>query len=249
MSAPAGPGGLPPPSALTLRPATDAEKLACWRANSVAWAGKLPTTEAYIARETLNGEHARVVGGGSDQGMIYWVLVEPRPDAIDGADGQRTSGAGEREIYSACETLRRPFVMKARPTGADGADVCVEGWGYGIASVFTPPRYRGKGYASFMMERLAAWFDGLGNEHDRPAAGGSDSQQVPFSVLYSDVGVRSPVNTYPTLRPERPLQLPARYVTLLPLPSICRCACSPCLGRYRLSNSSLPLICRTSTPI
>src|SRR2546423_6961050 len=126
------------PSTFVLREATCAEKLACWRANSASWAGKL-TTDDYVGRETVNG------GGDLTRGRIrYWVFTAP-PAATGSTD--------EQEIYAAVESLKKPVALKT----SDGE--CRLEWGYGVASVFTPLKYRGKKIAAWMMRRLGEWFD------------------------------------------------------------------------------------------
>lgn len=108
-------------------------------------------------------------------GVTHWILTDKNlpPDS--------------RPIYASCESLRKRAVS-ARP-GADGQVVLQDGIAHGIASVFTDPRYRGKGYASAMMNKLgptlAKWTDGrqgnvVGAETTAPGS--------LFSVLYSDIG-------------------------------------------------------------
>ncbi|KAH0534034.1 hypothetical protein FGG08_007359, partial [Glutinoglossum americanum] len=144
----------PDPSTLVLREATPAEKLACWRTNSASWAGKL-TPEDYAAREAVNGDQDLTRNGE----IRYWVFTAP-------CDAGSMS---EPEIYAAVESLRKPVVVKTNNGG-----LSIE-WGYGIASVFTPPSHRGKKIATWMMRRLGEWLD-------------SEEAGCRFSVLYSDVG-------------------------------------------------------------
>ena len=128
------------PSTFILREATPAEKLDCWRANAISWAGKL-TPDDYLIRETINGSHDLTGHGG----IRYWVFTAP-PSTADG-------GAGEQERYAAVESLKKPVAVKTSDGGFS-----VEG-AYGIASVFTPPNHRGKKIAAWMMRRLGEWFD------------------------------------------------------------------------------------------
>jgi GNAT superfamily N-acetyltransferase len=155
------------PSTFILREATPAEKYACWRTNSVSWAGKL-TVDDYVGRETVNGSQDLTRNGG----IRYWVFTAP-PTA-GGPDG--------KEIYAAVESLRKPVAVKTSDGGFS-----IE-WSYGIASVFTPPNYRSMKIAAWMMRRLGEWVD-------------SEEAGCRFSVLYSDVGVR-------TVRPVCSLRIP-----------------------------------------
>lgn len=111
-----------------------------------------------MAREKVNGSQELTRDGG----IRYWVFTGPGPK-VDGKDGPEI-------IYASVESIRKPVAVKTR----DG-DLKVE-WSYGIASVFTPPQYRGQKIAKWMMKRLGEWFD-------------SPEADCRFSVLYSDVGV------------------------------------------------------------
>lgn len=178
------------PATFILREATPAEKIACWRTNSVSWSGKL-TPDDYISRETINGsgELAR------DGGIRYWVFTAPasshgpsitnrRSPAGAVVDGEGTEPEPEPQpeqesvIYAAVETLRKPVVVKTYDDGGKSSEV--EECSYGVASVFTPPRFRGQKVASWMMRRLAEILD---------REEGEGHGACRFSVLYSDVGV------------------------------------------------------------
>ncbi|KAI9786686.1 MAG: hypothetical protein M1839_006237 [Geoglossum umbratile] len=125
------------PSTFTLRLATPAEKLACWRTNSVSWAGKLSPSD-YVLRETALGNCTLTRDGG----VQYWVFVGPGSESV------------EDVIYAAVESIRKPVVVKTREGGFS------EEWSYGIASVFTPEQWRRRGFARWMMRRLGERFDG-----------------------------------------------------------------------------------------
>ncbi|KAG9013753.1 hypothetical protein FRB90_005713 [Tulasnella sp. 427] len=107
-------------------------------------------------------EHADVDAGVASTTERYhtWVLV-PRdePDTLD--------------FLSSCETYRRTIFIKAQSQVKESV-------GYGIASVFTRPAFRGKGYASHMMHLL----------HWNPGAFPPENLNgdAVLSVLYSDVG-------------------------------------------------------------
>lgn len=146
------PPSIPDPSTLILRLLTPAEKEASWTTNSVSWAGRL-TQADYVAREAANGASRLLRDGG----VRYWGLT--------------TEGEGG-EIYAAVETLKkRVLVQKNKSFDTEDA--------YGIASVFTPAKYRGHGLAGTMMRKLGEWLD-------------TEEANCRFSVLFSDVGVRLP---------------------------------------------------------
>ncbi|KFY81772.1 hypothetical protein V500_11109 [Pseudogymnoascus sp. VKM F-4518 (FW-2643)] len=142
------PPTIPDPSTLILRLFTLAEKEASWVTNSVSWAGRL-TQADYVAREAANGASRLLRDGG----VRYWGLT--------------TEGEGG-EIYAAVETLKkRVLVQKNESFDIEDA--------YGIASVFTPAKYRGHGLAGTMMRKLGEWLD-------------TEEANCRFSVLFSDVG-------------------------------------------------------------
>src|SRR5438046_9122286 len=92
------------PSRFILRQATPAERLGCWRANSVAWAGKL-TPDDYVQRETVNGSQELTRDGG----IRYWVFTAPPPATGDDDD--------DVVVYAAVETLKKPVAVKTRDGG------------------------------------------------------------------------------------------------------------------------------------
>ncbi|KFZ17512.1 hypothetical protein V502_04555 [Pseudogymnoascus sp. VKM F-4520 (FW-2644)] len=142
------PPTIPDPSTLILRLLTPTEKEASWVTNSVSWAGRL-TQADYVAREAANGASRLLRDGG----VRYWGLT--------------TEGDGG-EIYAAVETLKKRVLVQTSK-GFDIED------SYGIASVFTPAKYRGHGLAGTMMRKLGEWLD-------------TEEANCPFSVLFSDVG-------------------------------------------------------------
>lgn len=145
------PPTIPDPSTLILRLLTPAEKEASWVTNSASWAGRL-TQADYVAREAANGASRLLRDGG----VRYWGLT--------------TEGEGG-EIYATVETLKkRVLVQKNESFNIEDT--------YGIASVFTPAKYRGHGLAGAMMRKLGEWLD-------------TEEANCRFSVLFSDVGVRS----------------------------------------------------------
>ena len=142
-------------STLTLREATPSQVRTTWRNNGASWAGKL-SIEDYLAREHINGT-GLLAGNG---GIHYWIFVA----TDDNSDAP--------EIYASCETIKKQAVVKQ----VDGNHVVEQCWG--IASVYTPVKWRGRGVAREMLRRLKVWLDG-------------EDAHCRFSVLYSDVGVRN----------------------------------------------------------
>lgn len=119
--------------------ATREQTIASWKRTAVEWGTGL-TLEEYIDREFVGekGEFAR------DGKQITWVLA-PRNDPTT------------LDFLCSCETFKRKIAI-ARPSepGQDSEPALEYGLGYGIASVFTPPQNRGKGYGKHMM-RLLHW--------------------------------------------------------------------------------------------
>ncbi|KAG8717667.1 hypothetical protein FRC08_006987 [Ceratobasidium sp. 394] len=154
---------------LTLKRASRAQEIESRKISAVEWA-KWLTLEAYLRRD----EEAEVLDHAKDGRLITWVLVPATdPETLD--------------IMCACETYQRNiFLLPPNETKS------VPATGYGIASVFTPPKFRRKGYAAHMMSLLhfaIAKPEGL---PAFPTAWGAPPVRVNnpgvVSVLYSDVG-------------------------------------------------------------
>ncbi|KAF4610659.1 hypothetical protein D9613_006788 [Agrocybe pediades] len=173
-----------PLSNLTLSPATPAQILESHRRTYEEWgisfAGGM-SMEQYLEREkrTKELECAR------DGKMQVWVLVKrDDPDSLD--------------FLCSCETFKREAWVVHQTSGK--GQPCT---GYGIASVFTPVRNRGKGYAKHMM-RLLHWVLAKREYLDqlewpseewgekpivsRTEQEGSHGGDALFSALWSDVG-------------------------------------------------------------
>ena len=92
--------------------------------------------------------------------------------------------------YHQYSYLRQGFV--AQPSSTDGALLkAIETPSYGIASVFTPPAFRNKGYAKHMMRLLHYVLAPHSVLPPFPEAWGAPPESKGhgrFSVLYSDVG-------------------------------------------------------------
>ncbi|KAF2667844.1 hypothetical protein BT63DRAFT_480753 [Microthyrium microscopicum] len=175
------------PSLMLLHP-TEAEKDQQTRENGASWQGALPTLEAYARREKhLHSQEATVNGG-----LTSWVLVD-------------NSDPNKRLAICGCESIRKRALVAhegiVKDTGA-----------HGIGSVFCPPQYRGRNYASRMMtdlgETLKAWQNEKGNL---------------FSILYSDIGKRFYAKhgwkPFPSTHVSIPASTPKRTSEKLPVAS------------------------------
>lgn len=129
--------------------------------NETEWRGAL-TCDQYLARE-IYMESAPLAADG---GKRSWILTE---------DGL---APGERPILSSCETWKKRTLHNEQ----DSTSI-VEGWAYGIGSVYTDPKYRGRGYASRMFHLLS---EALQNGVDKDEQG--TLIQPVGSVLWSDIG-------------------------------------------------------------
>lgn len=156
---------------LVLAESTKAELQHVWSLHHPMW-GPALRLEDYLHRE----EFLMTVPLAKNGGVTHWILTD------------RNATPDERPIYASCESLRKRAL--ASRLGSDGHVVIQEGIAHGIASVFTNPTYRGKGYASRMMSelgpKLKEWSEG------RKEPKGGDQETVItrslFSVLYSDIG-------------------------------------------------------------
>ncbi|HZF48557.1 MAG TPA: hypothetical protein VE093_07915 [Polyangiaceae bacterium] len=128
--------------------ATDAQKIERDLLAQEAW-GQGLTPEGFAERE----RRLRAQAWASEV-MLTWLLVD------EGG-----------EVLASCETFRMQSVLQ--PKGSAGGAVASST--YGVASVFTEPRLRGKGYASRMMSLL-------------PAAILERDPAAHAIILFSDVG-------------------------------------------------------------
>jgi GNAT superfamily N-acetyltransferase len=134
-----------------------------------------------LLKDYLNREaYLTTVPLAKDGGITQWILTVAGlpPD--------------QRPILSSCESLRKHAVVCSGPSGS-----VVDGTAHGIASVFTDPQFRGRGYASRMMrelgERLRTWqvsedSSAAGSETARTGSPKPIPGHSHFSVLYSDIG-------------------------------------------------------------
>ncbi|GJE86632.1 acetyltransferase domain-containing protein [Phanerochaete sordida] len=156
-------------SSLSLYLATPEQLVESRRRTHVIWSRGLGMQE-YLKRDELMDyeEHA-------DNGkLMTWVLA-PRDDSIT------------LDFLCSCETYRRTAVV-ATPISLSPTFVVA----YGVASVYTAPRHRGKGYAAHMMRLLHWVLAPASSLPPFPTQWGtppkSPLQDARFSVLYSDIG-------------------------------------------------------------
>lgn len=172
---------------------TPEERLGTWNLNFVNWGTALPLPD-YIERE----RYLMTVPLAKDNGLTHWVLVE------------RGLPPNQRPILASCESLRKPVLL------AKGG-VVKENITHGIGSVFSNPRFRGRGYASRMLRELAPILKKWQVE---------SADQVPFSILYSDIGTKYYANLgwapFPSTHLAFPpaASMPSRNATPLTYPDL-----------------------------
>lgn len=145
----------PSPHLILTNPSEE-ERLRCWKGSHPLWGAAL-TLDGYIKRE----ERQLEIPLARDGGLTNWILTETE------------SPNGSRPVLSSCETLKKRALVRTE----DG--IVREGTAHGVASVFTDPEFRGRGYASTMMRELAKTLHRMEGDHEGDAM---------FSVLYSDIG-------------------------------------------------------------
>lgn len=125
--------------------ASPEQREAAWRQNGVSWAAPL-SIDAYVNREATLSQSALAGNGGTK----YLIL---------------THKDDPKNILSACEVTKKEVLV------ADAAGTRVVE-GYAIASVFTPPAYRGQGLAGHLLNKVRELVD----------------QTAECGALYSDIG-------------------------------------------------------------
>jgi len=138
---------------------TPEEKVATWSLNSVNWGSALSMSD-YLEREA----YLTTVPLARNGGVTHWILVD------------RTLPPNERPILASCESLRKPVLILRN-------GVITKGITHGIGSVFSQPKYRGRGYASRMLRELGPVLKDWQIDPSIPG-----KQSCPFSILYSDIG-------------------------------------------------------------
>ncbi|KAG6021389.1 hypothetical protein E4U40_005349 [Claviceps sp. LM458 group G5] len=163
-----------PTTSLVLVKATPEEKTAICLRHQPHW-GSSFTPEGYLRRE----EGLQELSLARDGGLTVWTLT-PNTDADDNSSNKNKNknyntddAPAGRPILSSLETYRKRAIVR----GTDG--IVRDVTAHGVASVFTPPHHRRKGYSSKMLSLLG---DELARqEAQQPGSAG-------FSVLFSDVG-------------------------------------------------------------
>ncbi|KAI9741461.1 MAG: hypothetical protein M1818_004267 [Claussenomyces sp. TS43310] len=134
---------------------TRQERIATWDLNFASWGGFL-SQAGYIERE----QYLMTVPLAKDGGVTHWILVD------------KNLLPNERPIYGSCESVRKRALI------ADKSGHVTEGITHGIGSVFSNPAYRGKGYASRMMQELGKML----------RTWQATTKECHFTVLWSDIG-------------------------------------------------------------
>ncbi|KFA48706.1 hypothetical protein S40293_08503 [Stachybotrys chartarum IBT 40293] len=171
-----------PDEQLVLTNPTPTESRRTWTATYPQWGAAL-TLQSYLDRELYGFE----IPLSRDGGLTPWILT----------DG--TASPDERPVLSSCETLRKRALVRYQ----DGQ--VKEGWAYGVASVFTYPERRGKGYAAKMMVRLGNALQEKQKMQDGDAL---------FSVLFSDIGKKFYARAGWAAFESTHLELPAKRISI-----------------------------------
>ncbi|KAK3687399.1 hypothetical protein B0T22DRAFT_457136 [Podospora appendiculata] len=161
------------PSLILTQP-TAAERSRIWTLTHPMW-GPALTLDGYLSREA----YLTTVPLAKEGGVTHWILT----------DGSQPPDA--RPLLSSCETLRKRALSACAPTSTPADVTVVDGIAHGLGSVFTDEQYRGRGYASRMMQelgtRLRTWQVATTN-HNAPYSPSPSPPHALFSVLYSDIG-------------------------------------------------------------
>jgi hypothetical protein len=137
------------------------ENESIYRLNGLEWKGAL-TIEDYILRENHLGTRELTRNGGIEA----WALALPG----SGTESEK------RQLLASCETYKKKALISAE--GKLQEAIC-----YGIGSVFCPLQYRGQGYASLLLTKLA-----LELEKRQAKTSNNGGSTVVFSALWSDIG-------------------------------------------------------------
>lgn len=150
----------------------------CHRQNVVTWGSDLYDTEQYVLREKHLRDQAICSNPAIDLSLEkYRKFLGARYFAF--LDLSLPAKEKHSQIVSSCETLNR--VGYIQPPGSTfsipSLSVCIGG-------VFTPSKFRGKGYASAMMEHLNKFYD------DISISNGPEDLFLKHTTmfLYSEVG-------------------------------------------------------------
>ncbi|KAG5925518.1 hypothetical protein E4U42_004215 [Claviceps africana] len=160
-----------PNASLLLTKATPDERVRTWLQQQPHW-GPSFTPQAYVSRE----ERLLNLRLTKDGGLTIWALTHEMDvnDTSDNTDDVVGSdGASQRPILSSLEVFRKRAIVR----GTDG--IVRDVTAHAVASVFTAPENRRKGYSSKMLSLL-------GDELAQQQA--QDPGSAEFSVLFSDIG-------------------------------------------------------------
>lgn len=130
----------------------------------------------YLERE----RYLMTVPLSKDGGMTHWILVN------------KNLPPNERPILGSCESVRKRALISDKHGNVS------EGISHGIGSVFSNPAYRGRGYASRMMQELGRML----------RTWQAENKDCKFTVLWSDIGkdyyARHGWKTFPSTHIEFP---------------------------------------------
>ncbi|KAI1127596.1 hypothetical protein F5Y10DRAFT_242569 [Nemania abortiva] len=126
------------------------ECIQVWANTATSWKDSL-TIPLYVAEAW----YLTTVPLAKDEGMTTWVLVNK-----------------ERQVFCSCESFRKRSLISDEKGNVE------EGLVHGIASVFCPSKFRGRGYGTRHMKELAKVLRGWQSEYGKSIG----------SVLYSDIG-------------------------------------------------------------
>lgn len=170
-----------------------------WSQTAESWKDSL-TLPMYI----VEAQYLTTVPLAKNGGMTTWILVE------------KNRLPNQRQIFCSCESFRK------RSLTSDEKGNISEGLVHGVASVFCPPEYRGRGYGTRFMKELGQVLREWQPEHGKSIG----------SVLYSDIGKEyyaklgwppNPTNWHfmlPSVKTKNPVA--ARLISESELESLCR---------------------------
>jgi hypothetical protein len=186
-------------SELCLAHPTSDELITIWMNTAAVWSDAL-SLPAYLEESHLLMTAPLAKNGG----MTNWILVD------------KNLAPDRRQILSSCESFRKEAMT------SDAVGVVIETIVHGIASVFCPMEYRGRGYPKRMMQELAKTL----------CTWQIADQQCIGSILYSDIGrgyyaklgwKDNPSNTHIELRPLSCMKSSSvRFVLATDLPDLCK---------------------------
>lgn len=142
-------------SSIVLATPTADEQRATWTATHPSWGPGL-TLQQYLEREA----YLLTVPLSRNGGLSQWILTD-------------NASATDRPVLSSCETIKKRAIVSS-PDG-----IIEDVTAHGVASVFTYPDRRGRGYGGKMMTLL-------GEQLAKQEAASPGSARL--SILFSDIG-------------------------------------------------------------